>query len=147
MKSKTIALTGYDSDLPRPGFVRKAGKCCQYDRTAMTGRTTMEMNHEGMGHSKWITEILKKTDMAEIWTTQMGHKSKGGEDNQLKKMVLTITLNAEKMRLTDAVNINIQTCWPNCRKVQMNKLTDESHQVWMKSYDHYPKRRGRVQTT
>ncbi|MFB0948083.1 MAG: DUF3347 domain-containing protein [Spirosomataceae bacterium] len=138
---KRIALAGYDSDtyLAPEASYEKLAKCCQYDRTAMTEPTDnkMDMNHEAMDHSTMDHGNTPKTDMnhENMDHSKMGHKSEMvAEGNQLKmvfdhyfelKNALVATDVANAAKYADMLETALS-------KVQMNKLTDESHQVWMK---------------
>ncbi|MFT7272125.1 MAG: copper chaperone CopZ, partial [Spirosomataceae bacterium] len=139
---KRIALAGYDSDtyLAPEASYEKLAKCCQYDRTAMTEPTDnkMEMNHEGMNHSKMDHGNTPKTEMnhENMDHSKMGHKSEmAAEGNQLKMVFDHYFELKNALVTTDAANAakHANMLETALSKVQMNKLTDESHQVWMKT--------------
>lgn len=139
---KRIALAGYDSDTylaPEEAYENLA-KCCQYDRSAMTASTDnkMEMNHEGMDHSKMDHGSTSKTDMNHENKnhSEVGHKSEMvAEDNQFKTVFDYYFELKNALLATDAANAakHANMLETALSKVQMNKLTDKLHQVWMKT--------------
>lgn len=138
---KRIALAGYDSDeyLAPEASYDKLAKCCQYDRTAMTASmdNKMEMNQEGMDHSKMDHGNEKKTAMNH---EGMDHSKMSDEsemavgDDQLKMVFDHYFELKNALVATDATNAakHAKMLEAALTKVQMNKLTDKSHQVWMK---------------
>lgn len=139
---KRIALAGYDSDeyLAPEASYDKLAKCCQYDRTAMTASmdNKMEMNQAGMDHSKMDHGNEKKTAMSH---EGMDHSKMSDEtemavgDDQLKMVFDHYFELKNALVATDATNAAKQANMLETAlsKVQMNKLTDKSHQVWMKT--------------
>jgi copper chaperone CopZ len=117
---KRIALAGYDSDsylAPEKAY-EKLAKCCQYDRTAMSESTEKkpEMNHADMDHS--MSDSPKSTM----------------DEGSLKQIFNHYFDLKNALVASDAVNTakHAEMLQTAISKVEMNKLTDESHKVWMK---------------
>jgi copper chaperone CopZ len=117
---KRIALAGYDSDtyLAPEASYEKLAKCCQYDRTAMTesAEKKSEMNHADMDHS--MSDSPKSTM----------------EDGSLKQVFNHYFDLKNALVASDAGNTakHAEMLQTELAKIEMNKLTDESHKVWMK---------------
>jgi copper chaperone CopZ len=117
---KRIALVGYDSDtyLAPEASYEKLAKCCQYDRTAKSESIAEmpEMSHAAMNHS-----------MIDAPQTSVG-------ENNLKQVFSHYFELKDALVASDAGSSakHATTLQMALLKVEMNKLTDESHQVWMK---------------
>lgn len=117
---KRIALAGYDSDTylaPEEAYENLA-KCCQYDRTAMneSAEKKMEMNHATMGHS--MSDTPKSA--ADVGSLKQVFDHYFELKNAL--VATDVTSAAKYAEMLQAA----------LAKVEMNKLTDDLHQVWMK---------------
>ncbi len=138
---KRIALAGYDSDqfLAPDDVYAKLPDCCQYDRVHKSEIVMTESMEDHSMHAEDATMDMPKETMKE--TKQETKKEPKPEPkkevNQLVPVFNNYFALKDALVKTDATLAadKAKQLFTALKAVQMNKLSDKAHTVWMKVMD------------